>query len=290
MPLTLAREPALLLRSVVERVWATDGRGAPSAPSLERVVPTGAMHVVLRLSPAPLVLFGDERGGSPHTVGHAVVGGARSRFYVRAVAEPTHAVGAQLRPGAASLLLGVPAIELAEAHTALDDLWGARVSLAREELAEADSLADALDLFEAFLATELARRSPSLATHPAVAHAISLFERGASIGEAVRRSGYSHRTFLTLFRASVGVAPKVFARVRRAQRALDRLASPRAILADVAAEAGYADQAHFTRELREIAGVSPSEHRALAPRSPNHVPIVIAPHGRRRGRARLARG
>jgi AraC-like DNA-binding protein len=46
------------------------------------------------------------------------------------------------------------------------------------------------------------------------------------------------------------------------RRALD-LARAGTPLAEVAALAGYADQAHLTREVRELAGVPPA--RLLAP-------------------------
>ena len=278
----LTREPTAALRPFVQSLWAMDGREVSPAPTrtrgvrrMERVLPTGTMHLVMRLSPAPLVLFDDASGARSRAVGHSVIGGARSSFYVRSVAEPAHSVGVQLRPGAAAALLGAPASELAETHTPLDEVWGSRAAIARERLANAGSLEAQLDLFEALLVTQLVqgtkRRSAEI--HPAVAEALVQFEAGAPVAEAVRRSGYSHRTFLTLFQRSVGLSPKVFCRIRRFQHALDRLTRERPRLVDLAADAGYADQAHLTREFTAFAGISPAEHRALAPVTSNHVPI-----------------
>jgi AraC-like DNA-binding protein len=253
-------------------VWAVDSGSAPLGVDggLERVLPTGAMHVVVRVSPAPLVLFDDVAGRNPRSLGHAVIGGARSTFYVRSVAEPSHSVGAQLRPGAASALLGVPGVLLAERHTRLDDVWGGCVAILRERLAAAGSLERELEIFETFLCDRL----DDGVVAPVVAEALVGFEGGEGVADAVRRSGFSHRTFLTLFRREVGLAPKVYCRLRRFQRAIDALGGPRRGLAQVAAAAGYADQSHLCRELAVLAGVSPTEYLTLAPASANHLRVA----------------
>jgi AraC-like DNA-binding protein len=57
----------------------------------------------------------------------------------------------------------------------------------------------------------------------------------------------------------VGYGPKTFQRVARFQRAVGELRRAGAELARAAASAGYADQAHLTRESRRLAGLSPRE-------------------------------
>src|SRR5688572_30335604 len=109
----LSRPPVAALRPFVKIVWAGDGQGI--TPGRERVLPTGSMHLVLRLSGPPLRLFTDDDDTIGHEVSHAIVGGARERFYLKQV-EAAASVGAQLHPGCAQLLLGVPAGELAERH------------------------------------------------------------------------------------------------------------------------------------------------------------------------------
>ena len=268
----LARPPRPALRPFIRTLWAADAAGEPaSAGARELMVPAGTMHVAVRLSGPPLRVFrrvDDEVG---RDVGLAVVGGARAGFYVRDVSRPVRSVGAELEPGAAALLLGVPAGELAERHTPLDELWGRAVEEARERLDEARSLAERLDVFEALLAARLPRVR---AMHPAVAHALGRLHAGADVGAVAGETGYSHRRFLTVFRDAVGLGPKVYGRLLRLNSALRHLVtSPDATCAAVAAAAGYSDQAHMTREFRELAGVTPGAYRAAAPASIRHVPV-----------------
>lgn len=94
----------------------------------------------------------------------------------------------------------------------------------------------------------------------------------APVGDVVAETGYSHRHFIDLFRSSVGLAPKLFCRVRRFRRAVARLSAGPGSDTEVALEAGYSDQAHLIRDFREFAGITPGECRRRGTRRPGHVP------------------
>jgi len=230
------------------------------------------MHLVFRLSDHPLRIFANDEDAGGRVLGCAIVGGARSTFYLRDISEPTCAVGAQLLPGAAQLLFGVPADELAERHTLLDDLWGSSADLARAHLVEAGSPERRLDVLQSLLAARL----PAVrALHPAVAQALKQFWMTNDVRKVVLASGYSHRQFISLFRRAVGLTPKLYCRVLRFQEVLNRFAgNPAASLAELAIDAGYSDQPHFNREFREFAGVTPEHYRRVSPKCPHHVPVL----------------
>src|SRR5262245_44583649 len=139
----LVRFPGPPLRPFVRRLWVSDD--VTTGAAREHVLPSGAMHVVFRLSDHPLRLFDGTADRVGRVVGLAVVGGARSTFYARDVSQPMRSVGAELLPGAAQVLLGMPADELAERHTALDDLWGRAAGEARARLLEAGDAVQRLD-------------------------------------------------------------------------------------------------------------------------------------------------
>jgi AraC-like DNA-binding protein len=60
--------------------------------------------------------------------------------------------------------------------------------------------------------------------------------------------------------------------VLRFQRAIAGVCAGEPLIA-VAADAGYSDQAHLTREFQALAGVSPGTYRHLAPERDHHVPV-----------------
>lgn len=283
---TIARAPIPRLRPFVRSVWASAQPREEGGGSLERVLPTGCMHLVVRVASSPLTVFTDESRSGERLVGRSVVGGARSTAYVREVTPALRTVGVMLAPGAGALLFGLPARELAEAHTSLDDLWGRDSAQLRERLAACGTIDAQLALVEAALAMRLRDVSR---IDPVVTDAVARFEGGARIGDVVARSGYSHRAFIVRFRDAVGLAPKTFCRVLRSQRAVVLLAERKRSLADVAASAGYADQAHLTRQFATIVGLSPARYRAANPATANHVPIGAKSETFKTPRARSAK-
>jgi AraC-like DNA-binding protein len=270
------RPPRPVLRPFVEALWSLDeGAVCGYAPRREHVLPTGRMHLVVRLADDPLRLFRADDDHSGRISSTAVVGGARASYYIREVSRPLCSVGATLLPGAAFALFGARADELATRHTPLEDLWGAgEVSLLRERLASVRSHAGRLDVFEAMLAARLPRVH---GLHPAVAQALDDLRVSRPVHEAVQRSGYSHRALIDMFSGAVGLTPKRYARVRRFHRALQRASGPDASWVDIATGLGYSDQAHFVREFREFAGVTPSLYRRAAPRFAHHMPVETRP-------------
>ncbi|MEP9377799.1 helix-turn-helix domain-containing protein [Aquabacter sp. CN5-332] len=68
----------------------------------------------------------------------------------------------------------------------------------------------------------------------------------------------STRTCRPLSRKMRGVPARTTRRMRKVE---DMLAQQELPLTEIAAAAGFADQAHFTRTLRKLAGITPAAWR-----------------------------
>ena len=182
--------------------------------------------------------------------------------------------GVEFKPGGALPFFDVPIGELANLHVPLDTLWGSLATELRERMLEAATPQHKLDVLERVLLQRITRVPGS---HPAVAYAIGQFERHPAIvriAEVINQIGLSHRRFLDLFTAEVGLTPKVFCRIGRFQRVLQRVHGGRPVeWASVALSCGYYDQAHFIRDFRAFSGVNPSSYRASVGPHRNHVPL-----------------
>ena len=145
--------------------------------------------------------------------------------------------GAGTGPG----VLGVPASALVDQQVPLDALWPA---------AQVRRLASAGDPLAAITAAAARRWAPdeSMVALAALARA------GRPVDLIADRLGLSPRQLQRRSNAAFGYGPKTLARIFRMQRAVS-LARGGSSFASVSAEAGYADQAHLSREVRAMAGV-----------------------------------
>lgn len=233
--------PAARLRSLVASVWAF-----PRTETVHRVLPDGCMDIVVVGQRAMLV------------------GSMRSAICIPPQDEAT--LGVRLRPGEADRLFPGMASELTDGDVPLVDLWsdeGQRLEEALLAVLErataarhaAHAILDAaLPTVEAALVTRLAVQGE--ATDVRTRSAAALLGEGRSVADVAEHVGLSERHLARRFQRRVGLTPKTFARVRRLQRAAMLLKSG-APISVVAADAGYADQPHFTREASELAGISP---------------------------------
>ncbi|MFF2746534.1 helix-turn-helix domain-containing protein [Kitasatospora sp. NPDC058048] len=158
-------------------------------------------------------------------------------------------VGVRLRPGAAPALLGVPAHELRDRRVELADLRpAAEVRHLTERIGAAPDPAAALEALALRLAAEAPPEDPLIrAVAASLAAGRSVAATAGTVGLGARQL---HRRSLTAF----GYGPKTLARILRMQRAL-ALARAGVPLAETAARAGYADQAHLARDVRELTGM-----------------------------------
>lgn len=82
-----------------------------------------------------------------------------------------------------------------------------------------------------------------------------------SVEDIARRLNVSTRQFERLFRLATGLSPTAYYRVLRLRYGLWMLRNTTRSITAIAVEAGFADCAHFSRQFRELFGVSPSAVR-----------------------------
>jgi AraC-like DNA-binding protein len=149
----------------------------------------------------------------------------------------------------------------------LDDVLGTSVHRLQAELHDARTWEARFAVLDREIASRL-HTGPSLPREISWAWEQLTGTAGqAKVQGLSKKIGWGERHFARQFNHHIGMTPKVFARVLRFGQAVRQLTREgEARLADVALDCGYYDQAHFTRDFREFAGVTPTE--LLASRRP----------------------
>ncbi len=183
--------------------------------------------------------------------GRLLVAGPDTRAYVPDAAESDgRYTGIRFHPGAAPALLGVPAHELRDQRVELADLWSPA-----EVRGLAGRVAAARDPMAALEAVAVERAAAAPPPDPLIAEVVRCLAAGLPVAGTAARVGLNARTLHRRSLAAFGYGPKTLARVLRLQRAL-ALARAGLSYASTAAEAGFADQAHLARDVRELTGMT----------------------------------
>lgn len=210
-------------------------------PSVElRIIPDGRVDLIFDLD-----------------TGEAFLAGPNERPFDVRHDRPTRLLGATMSPELASAALETEIGSTGTGWRPLNSSLGplAQHLTSRIEACKGDFAR--LATLETFL---LARVG---AADPRVSRAVSEITRSSGrIGVAAlsRSSGASQRNLGRLFDRWVGLPPKTFARIARVQEALRRMSeAPAPNFKTLAAELGFADQAHMSREVKKLTGVQPSQ-------------------------------
>ncbi len=230
-------------------------------PELHRGLPSQYLTIVITLD-EPLGLAW---AGEPVEKFSTLASGLHSSA-VRIGGSPNRS-GLQLAltPAGCRALFGVPPGELAATTVGLDELIGRTATGLSDRLREVTDWAERFDILERFFLD--AWRDEILPEPRAELgwawRRLCETSGGVGVQELAKEVGWSRRHLSEQFRAEFGLAPKVAARVLRFERAVAGLKQrPTKRLADLAAELGYADQAHLTREWHALAGCSPRQWMA----------------------------
>jgi AraC-like DNA-binding protein len=195
---------------------------------------------------------------SPHRPPEFAMGVHDSYTIVDGACAPSY-LELWLAPLGAYRLLGLPMDRLSSHTVDLADLVGVEGRDLAGRVREAPTWRDRFALLDQFLLARL-KHGPRPSPEVAWAWERLVATRGATpIGALAREVGWSHKHLISRFKQQIGLPPKTAARLVRLDGVWRHLDAPgRRSWSEVAAEAGYADQAHLIRDFRRFTGTTPT--------------------------------
>lgn len=252
----VSRVPSPPLDELIDDLYYLEG-----APPYSRLILPAAPAplLIVNLGAPFLIRAGTDAEAVEYTDGCAVT--TPTRAWEFGYPTLTRSVGVHFKPWGLAPFLPLPAAELRDRPATVEQVWG-RPAIAeiRLQLASVDAPHEMLMLLE----EELVRRLGAVDGLDIVRHmgsAIAATGGAVPISELGMAAHASSTYLAKRFKELIGVTPKRLARSYRFTStvlAIDVVAP--IDWGDVAARAGYFDQAHFVHEFREYTGLTPTRY------------------------------
>jgi AraC-like DNA-binding protein len=239
--------------------WYTGYRQEGLPPGRHRGLPSPYLTLIITLG-EPLCIAAHPDPRTPPGTYDTLLGGLHTVPAIITHGGSGSGIQVALSPLGARALLGLPAGELAGTDVDAGAVLGRFADELRERVVEAGDWASRFRIVDAMLTR---RADPSAAPPAEVTFAwerLCATDGGVAPSALAREVGWSGRYLSRRFGVEIGLAPKVAARVARFDRARRLLQDSGGSyrLALLAADCGYYDQAHLTREFSEFAGCPPA--------------------------------
>lgn len=253
----------------------------------EKLIPDGAIQIIVDLTEKPKRLFANESSAVAVEFSRSWISGMQQRWIVIEAQQAASMLVIRFRPGGAWAFVRHSSSAFTNAVHPLEDVLKACAVSLRDRVLEAPDIPAKFAAAEAWLLEQCRGELPIDATAAFVA--ARLLRPARRVRDVIEETGLSQRQVLNLFAKWIGVGPKQFARISRFQAMLGTLAVtgrddpglnadalPSPDWADLAAAMGYADQSHLNHEFMAFAGMTPGAYTAAYRGLTNYLPITLA--------------
>ena len=237
-----------------------------NVPVLRRHLPNVMVPVILNLGPLWQVTSPELERGKVVEI-DSFLAGMHDRFATSYSDGNSFCLQVNFTPLGAHRLFGLPMAELTNTIVDFAALLGKDAETLLARLRDSGDWARRFTILENFL---LQRFAGGREGRREIAWALRQLEMSGGavqIGDLATEIGWSRKKLIHSFRRETGLAPKGIGRIYRLNRMLSLLQGrARVSLAELAHESGYYDQAHFNRDFRDFAGLTPGDYLAeIAP-------------------------
>lgn len=227
-------------------------KGDHGINSFERTLPDGNIELVFDLNE-----FGNG-SGSDHKTPLVWVTNVRKHHATAQPARKAALLIVQFTPGGFHALTKKSPYEIKNPHTDASFIFGNDVLLLRDQMLESlRNRKHPFPLLEVFFRSKVQDQTNEHALIRYMAQNINL-----PVQQLVRKTGYTHKHVLQLFKKYTGMAPKYYQRIWRFNNSLKDIlgAGSPVNWMDVAFKNGFYDQSHFIKEFRHFTGFNPQTY------------------------------
>jgi AraC-like DNA-binding protein len=254
------------LNQWVQFVWISKGENDTTK---SKILPNGVIELILNFGNRQKTLDTNTLKTDKYFKNYWVAGLQNRPIIIQSLTD-TNLLGIRFLPGGAYPFFKFPVSKLSD--TVVEADW------MKEELKELrKSIPDLSDhkeitrIVEKYLWTKFDGSCLTNESVMYVANKIYFSDEDLFISDLVRKAGYSHKHFISLFKNQVGTSPKNLQRIVRLQKII-RLAKekPNAKWNDILYQFQFHDAAHFAHDFKNLTGMTPDKYLSLRTFDENH--------------------
>jgi AraC-like DNA-binding protein len=246
--------PSAKLAPYVQCYWFIQCASADAAQTSEYLHPDGGMSLTFNYSDN--LTFDNGYHASD-----CILDGAHTTTRAMHLKGQFNVVGIRFLPTGARAFLAIPLNELKSQLISITDIPNVDVNQLYEQLGEAVSYADKVVLIENWL---LSNMRPEQQTSDVIRASLQFLDHhygDVNITAMADRFNVNKRKLERLFNEQVGLTAKEYARNQRIKHARFYLKKHSELsLAEIAYELGFYDQAHFSKQFKQVVGISPKAY------------------------------
>jgi AraC-like DNA-binding protein len=265
--------PPAPLDRFIQNLWYWEAGEAPGHAK-DTIMASAHMGILINLGADELFWYGGEKFHIQSKLRGIALCGTHAKNFAIDALQPKM-MGVRFQPGGAWPFFGPTGLDFYNNHISLEDFWGGnRAHSLHMRLVETPGIAGK---FKVLLNALLEHAPRPLEHSAAVSMALQRFER-APLSSRVKKTAddadLSQKKFIRHFTQEVGFTPKLYLRVARFQKLLQKVCDmPTVDWAPLAAAHGYYDQPHLIRDFREFCGFTPTQYLAMRGPFEQHLPL-----------------
>ena len=238
--------PAADLQSFIEYFWIVEWDLRGQEPHIQKILPYPCVHLVFE-------------------PGRTAIHGVMNGVFERQLEGAGRALGVRFRPGGFRGVLDGPVVTITDRVIPLTGVYDFDIDAAEAEVLVAAGDLEMIGVAERLLRTRMPAADDTIDLVHGIVDRIANDRAINRVDELATLVNQGERALQRLFNDYVGVSPKWVIRRSRLHDAAARLANAEDVnLTQLAADLGYSDQAHFTRDFKTLVGRSPSDYRRSA--------------------------
>ena len=254
------------LNQWIQFIWMSKGENDTTK---SKILPNGVIELILNFGNRQKTLDKNTLKMEKYFKDYWVAGLQSQPIIIQSLTD-TNLIGIRFLPGGAYPFFKFPVSKLSD--TVIEADW---LKPELEELRNAiNNLSNHQQITETIEEYLWKKFDGSCLTNESVmyvANKIFFSDEDISVSELVRKAGYSHKHFISLFKNQVGTSPKNLQRIMRLQRVI-RLAkeNPKLKWTDILYQFPFYDPAHFAHDFKELTGMTPDKYLSLRTFDENH--------------------